>query len=313
MAEKMTIMLDPGHDYAKYNQSPVVPSYYEGAQMWRLYEFLKPALEKRGFIVKGTKSKADQSISVTDRGRMAKGCDLLISLHSNACDTPSVDRPVGIYLYDDDCGEIDEESKEIAVLLAKVVENVMGTGDKAKTYSKLASGDRDGDGKRNDDYYGVLYGAHQVGVAAIILEHSFHTNAWAAGWLLKDENLKRLAEAEATALAEYYNMTISSDAEESKPVEQWYRVRKSWNDAKSQLGAFRNLEYAKAACPGGYTVYDWDGNPVYSKSQKKTNEQIADEVIAGKWGNGAARKARLKLAGYDPAVIQAIVNKKLLG
>ena len=44
---------------------------------------------------------------------------------------------------------------------------------------------------------------------------------------------------------------------------------------------------------------------------KKTNEQIAKEVIAGKWGNGAARKERLKAAGYNYAVIQTIVNKLL--
>lgn len=44
---------------------------------------------------------------------------------------------------------------------------------------------------------------------------------------------------------------------------------------------------------------------------RKTNEQIADEVIAGKWGNGADRKARLEAAGYDYSAIQKIVNQKL--
>ena len=44
---------------------------------------------------------------------------------------------------------------------------------------------------------------------------------------------------------------------------------------------------------------------------KKSNEDIAREVIAGKWGNGSTRKKKLKAAGYDPAVIQAIVNKLL--
>ncbi len=44
---------------------------------------------------------------------------------------------------------------------------------------------------------------------------------------------------------------------------------------------------------------------------KKTNEQIADEVIDGKWGNGADRKQRLKAAGYDYNAIQTIVNSKL--
>lgn len=44
---------------------------------------------------------------------------------------------------------------------------------------------------------------------------------------------------------------------------------------------------------------------------KKTNEQIANEVIAGKWGNGDDRKKRLTAAGYDYKVIQGIVNRKL--
>lgn len=44
---------------------------------------------------------------------------------------------------------------------------------------------------------------------------------------------------------------------------------------------------------------------------KKTNEEIADEVLAGKWGNGEDRKARLKKAGYNPTEIQKIVNDKV--
>lgn len=44
---------------------------------------------------------------------------------------------------------------------------------------------------------------------------------------------------------------------------------------------------------------------------KKTNEQIAREVIAGKWGNGAERKKKLKAEGYDPNVIQKLVNTLL--
>lgn len=46
---------------------------------------------------------------------------------------------------------------------------------------------------------------------------------------------------------------------------------------------------------------------------KKSNEQVADEIIAGTygWGNGDARKEKLKAAGYDPDAVQAIVNQKL--
>ena len=45
--------------------------------------------------------------------------------------------------------------------------------------------------------------------------------------------------------------------------------------------------------------------------KKKTNEEIAKEVIDGKWGAGVKRKKLLKKAGYDYATIQNIVNKML--
>lgn len=46
---------------------------------------------------------------------------------------------------------------------------------------------------------------------------------------------------------------------------------------------------------------------------KKSNDQIANEVIAGLWGNGDDRKNRLAGAGYDYGTIQGIVNQKLSG
>lgn len=41
---------------------------------------------------------------------------------------------------------------------------------------------------------------------------------------------------------------------------------------------------------------------------KKTNEEIAQEVMQGIWGNGEDRKARLTAEGYDYNAIQTIVN-----
>lgn len=48
-------------------------------------------------------------------------------------------------------------------------------------------------------------------------------------------------------------------------------------------------------------------------SGSKSNEELADEVIAGKWGNGDDRKDRLNAAGYNYSAIQSIVNQKLSG
>ena len=52
-------------------------------------------------------------------------------------------------------------------------------------------------------------------------------------------------------------------------------------------------------------------NTIEAKGARKSNEQVANEVIYGLWGNGADRQKRLTAAGYNPAAVQAIVNSKL--
>lgn len=63
--------------------------------------------------------------------------------------------------------------------------------------------------------------------------------------------------------------------------------------------------YAKGGRDGAGTA------PVPEQPQRKSDDQIANEVLAGAWGNGEDRKNRLSAAGYDPSVIQGLVNSKL--
>ena len=46
-----------------------------------------------------------------------------------------------------------------------------------------------------------------------------------------------------------------------------------------------------------------------SKPQLKSIDEVAREVIRGKWGNGADRKNRLTQAGYDYSEVQKRVNQ----
>ena len=103
----------------------------------------------------------------------------------------------------------------------------------------------------------------------------------------------------------YMNTDTSTSTNTS--AKQLYRVRKSWIDAKSQIGAFTSLENAKNACKSGYSVFDVNGNAIYPA--KKSVDEIAREVIQGKWGNGAGRKNRLTNAGYDYNAVQKRVNE----
>ena len=53
--------------------------------------------------------------------------------------------------------------------------------------------------------------------------------------------------------------------------------------------------------------------PKYKAVEKKSIEEIAAEVIAGKWGMGNDRRQRLSNAGYDYKEVQDLVNKVLGG
>lgn len=90
----------------------------------------------------------------------------------------------------------------------------------------------------------------------------------------------------------------------------------------------RHNMFANTSCPGKYLQSRFQeladtvnarldgGNvptPSPAPSGSKSNEELANEVIAGKWGNGEDRKNRLTQAGYNYSAIQSIVNQKLSG
>ena len=102
-------------------------------------------------------------------------------------------------------------------------------------------------------------------------------------------------------------MKSGTSVSKNPTTKQLYRVRKSWSDAKSQIGAFSSLDNAKKACKSGYSVFDANGNVVYPT--KKSIDEIAREVIQGKWGNGTDRKNKLTNAGYDYNAVQKRVNE----
>lgn len=245
------ICLDAGH-YGKYNPSPVVAGYYESDMNWKLHLLLKAELEKYGFEVGTTRADKDTDLGLVERGRLGDGYDLLLSIHSNAVGSGAneeVDYPV-VYI------PLNGSGTEIGWKLAKCIASVMGTRQEGRAETRKGSG--------NWDYYSVIYGAVSVGVPGLILEHSFHTNTRSTKWLMDDSNLDKMAKAEAEVIANHFGVV-----KPQKPTEdpkQMYRIRKNWEDAESQVGAYSILENAINACPDGYTVYDNNGTAVHMKN-----------------------------------------------
>ena len=233
------ICLDAGH-YTRYNKG-IVSGYYEGDAMWELHNYLKTELESYGFVVGVTRTDKNKDLAVSDRGLKSKGYDLFLSLHSNAANGQSADYVALYHLVKDDTTTADEKSMAVAKVLAPVIASLMGVKQGYQVLTRSVDFDRDKDGQFNDNYYGVLHGADLANTPGVIIEHSFHTNPAACKWLMDSNNLKKLAAAEAKALADHYGLKKQSKV---------YRV---------QVGSYSKRENAenmlakvKAAGFGGF-------------------------------------------------------------
>ena len=207
----MKVCLDAGH-YGKYNRSKVVPEYYESEMNWKLVELLTGELENQGFEVVKTREKQDKDLGLTARGKKSAGCDLFLSIHSNAADAEYMDYPLVITMQDG-------KGDQLGLAIAKKIQQLMGTVQAGKITKKK--------GTYGGEWYSVLEGARQVGTMGMIIEHSFHTNGKAARWLLEEENLRRMAQAEAEILAQWFGL------EKKYEQEKMYCVR---------LGAYTQQE-----------------------------------------------------------------------
>ena len=77
---------------------------------------------------------------------------------------------------------------------------------------------------------------------------------------------------------------------------------------KIQVGAFKVKANAEATLKklqaAGFSAFI-----TTEQGAGKSVDELAREVLQGKWGNGAERKKRLEAAGYDYAAVQKKVNQ----
>ena len=105
--------------------------------------------------------------------------------------------------------------------------------------------------------------------------------------------------------------------------EALYRVRKTWADAQSQLGAFASLDNAKAACPAGYTVYDKDGKAVYTNNEEDIDmtqtelkimiQDAADKAVVDAIGRHYNTVGEITSPSYRPTIDKLVASGALKG
>ena len=102
----------------------------------------------------------------------------------------------------------------------------------------------------------------------VLTVHRWFANKSCPGdWLYS-----RLSDLAAKVPAALGSTPMEADPAPEPAKEELYRVRKTWADAKSQKGAYKILANAKACADKnpGYSVFDTDGNSVYTSGEGTT-------------------------------------------
>lgn len=259
---KFRICLDSGHTL-NYNKG-IANGYYEGNVMFTLTQYEAKEFENYENVeVVLTRNKITDNPSLATRGKMAKGFNLFISNHSNA---PSGNNSStrGVNVLD----SVTKPNKSIAETIGKVVAKTMGNNFRGVVYRRGNKG----------DYYGVLRHSIANGCkCSLLIEHGFHTNLEDSSFLMNNDNLKKLAKAKVEIIAQIFGLKKKNIG----TVNKYYRVRKSWADVASQVGAYVSLENAKVIADRniGYSVFDYNGKTVYVGQNIKDEPEVDFHVV----------------------------------
>lgn len=164
-----------------------------------------------------------------------------------------------------------------------------------------------------------LYELNATDMPACILE----TGSIKADLNILKKDYEKYGKLIAEGICKYLGVSIKADskpAETSKPL---FRVRKTWADEKSQIGAYSVLANAKAECDkhAGYSVYDENGKAVYTSkaTPKPTNmDKLVAKAKDLAWAKGT-KESKYAYKGGSPttkfknALNKIYPNRKLWG
>ena len=223
----LKIMLDPGH--GQYgNQSPLDKTFYEGTNNYKFALVLKDALlAYEGVEVYMTRNSIADDPSLADRGKMAvtKGCDVFLSIHSNAASATSAYGVEGYYSVKT------PNAYNLLAGLCHAAKDNLPTPKIRRVVTKTSNG---------ADYYGVLRNSEGVKYSMLI-EQGFHTNAGELACIRKDEWRKKVAKQQAKVFADFFGLRL-------KPTTH-YRVQVGYFSVKANAEKLANDLKSK-----GYSV-----------------------------------------------------------
>ena len=248
---KISVCIGHGKSQSGQYDSGAVASGYQEFKLARaIGKCLKQELSKYNCTVDLINYDGDKNLAERIKYVNSKGYDLNMELHLNAGGGTG---PEVYYKHNS------KQGKALAAAISKSIATNLGLKDRGAR-TKLISG---------QDYFGCV---REIKCMSFLVETVFIDTKGDRDKVIYASGQEQCAKAIATAVAKYYG-----------------------------LGRKETPKPAPTPAP----------SPKPTPSHKKSNTEIAKEVIQGKWGNGAERKKRLEDAGYDYAAVQKEVERLL--
>lgn len=253
-------LLDPGHGGS--DPGACYNGRRESDDVLRLSKRVGEILSSNGESVSFTRT-SDATVSLSARSSMENrgSYDYFVSIHRNAI-APEKAKGVETHIY--------SRGGNKEALATKINNNLVGIGFV--------------DRKVKVSNFHVL---RETKCAAILIEVGFIDHSTDNN--LFDSKFEQMAQAIAKGCLNQIgkDVAISQPSKPNNPSTsgEMYRVRKSWADASSQIGAYSVLENAKALCDKnpGYKVFNSAGTQVYPAVTAASN---CDPVIKTYAENG---------------------------
>lgn len=158
------------------------------------------------------------------------------------------------------------------------------------------------------DYFGFIRYTY---CPAVIVECAFVDNKTDIQIIDTADEQKKMGVAIAKGILNTLGVAYKAKEEVKKSIAEIAKevIAGKWGNGEDRKQRLSDAGYDPAEVQA--MVNELVSNTPKKNPAKKTVSQIADEVIAGKWGVGSDRKRRLTAAGYDATAVQQEVNRKL--
>lgn len=211
--DKITVVLDPGHGGSDPGS---MGTQYESYYNLKVASYCAEALKKNGnFDVRMTRStQTEPLLTLAQRGVYADSvnADLIVSIHFNSSTSSA---PNGVEVYTSVLPRFD--MKGLGNSIASKLSSATGLrskgcfrqydhGSTLYYWSDKYQWDIPGDSSVGglSDYFGIITWAAKFGFPGIIIEHAYLSNPNDLAVADKEENLRKMGEADAEAIINYY-------------------------------------------------------------------------------------------------------------